>query len=105
MVERIDLSELLDEIDVVADEVIEAATEFTERQLKSKIPSNRVKTRKAFRSQSGESSGLVEIRFPSNKRYRSRGTETERLAKQAWRATQPATLEFIQKRFQENIEE
>lgn len=105
MADQIDLSDLLDEIDVAADEAIKAATGFTERQLKNKIPANRVETRKAFRSQDSEASGVVEIRFPKNKRFRTRGTETERLAKKAWRETQSATLEFIQKRFHENIEE
>ena len=105
MVDQIDLNELLDEIDNVADQTIKEATEFTERQLKNRMPVNRVETRKAIRSQDNEASGIVEIRFPRNKRFRTRGTETERLAKKAWRETQSATLEFIQKRFHEKIEE
>ena len=95
----------IDDIEEVAEQVIAEATAFTGHQIRNRISTKRTETRRAVTSRANGNIGEVGIKFPPNKRYRTRGTETEQIAKQAWRETQPATLELIKKRLQENIEE
>lgn len=100
-----DLEDLIEAAGEALDDAIDVGLEFAEEELYRRIPSHRRETRKAVQSERTEDGGQIGLKFPSNRRYRSRGTETEQIVKQAWFSIEQPTLDRIEATFHERIEE
>jgi len=100
-----DVDEFIEEAEEALQAAIVAGVDYTAREIHRLIPSERKETRKAVTPIVGDQEGSVQLRFPSNRRYRARGTKTEQIMQRAWKSIRQTTLQRMEATFYQRIEE
>ena len=102
---QFDADALIDAIEEASTIAVLDAVQFTALNLRQRIPQERVVTRRNVVAFADGTAGYSGIAFPSGHQFQTRGTNTEKIVSQSWRAIENVVATRLYETIKHQIKE